>query len=163
MINLLKAAVISICFTAIAVGIIESLIPDDSYKPQLRLLTGAVLSLSLILPLTRMPKIELPELSAQNVTVSVNEQLSRAAAASAKEDIEAFLRQFGIDKAKISVFTDIGADNCIVINKACLAVAAADIEKASSAARAAENTLGYDVEVEELPPESDEEKGRSNA
>lgn len=148
--DILKSCILSVCFAAVAVGIIEALLPSGSFKRQMRLLTGALLIISLLTPLKLMQNISLPDFSANIGEYSPNEQLQSAAAASAKEQLSAILRQYEIDTAKITVYTNIGADNCIELTKAVVAVDKIDIDKASRAAKAAESVMGITVEIEEL-------------
>lgn len=148
--DILKSCILSVCFAAVAVGIIEALLPSGSFKRQMRLLTGALLIISLLTPLKLMQNISLPDFSANIGEYSPNEQLQSAAAASAKEQLSAILRQYEIDTAKITVYTNIGADNCIELTKAVVAVDKNDIDKASRAAKAAESAMGITVEIEEL-------------
>ena len=148
--DILKSCILSVCFAAVAVGIIEALLPSGSFKRQMRLLTGALLIISLLTPLKLMQNISLPDFSANIGEYSPNEQLQSAAAASAKEQLSAILRQYEIDSAKITVYTNIGADNCIELTKAVVAVEKSNIDKASRAAKAAESVMGVTVEIEEL-------------
>ena len=148
--DILKSCILSVCFAAVAVGIIEALLPSGSFKRQMRLLTGALLIISLLTPLKLMQNISLPDFSANIGEYSPNEQLQSAAAASAKEQLSAILRQYEIDSAKITVYTNIGADNCIELTKAVVAVEKSNIDKASRAAKAAESVMGITVEIEEL-------------
>ncbi|MGN0113822.1 MAG: stage III sporulation protein AF [Acutalibacteraceae bacterium] len=148
--DILKSCILSVCFAAVAVGIIEALLPSGSFKRQMRLLTGALLIISLLTPLKLMQNISLPDFSASAGEYSPNEQLQSAAAASAKEQLSAILRQYEIDTAKITVYTNIGTDNCIELTKAVVAVESSDIDKASRAAKAAESAMGITVEIEEL-------------
>ena len=148
--DIIKSCILSVCFAAVAVGIIEALLPSGSFKRQMRLLTGALLIISLLTPLKLMQNISLPDFSANIGEYSPNEQLQSAAAASAKEQLSAILRQYEIDSAKITVYTNIGADNCIELTKAVVAVEKSNIDKASRAAKAAESVMGVTVEIEEL-------------
>ena len=148
--DILKSCILSVCFAAVAVGIIEAMLPSGSFKRQMRLLTGALLIISLLTPLKLMQNISPPEFSAKSEEYSPNEQLQSAAASSAKEQISAILRQYEIEHAKITVYTNIGADNCIELTKAVVAVNKSDIDKASRAAKSAENTMGVAVEIEDL-------------
>lgn len=148
--DILKSCVLSVCFAAVAVGIIEALLPSGAFKRQMRLLTGALLIISLLTPLKLMQSVSLPDFSASISEYSPNEHLQSAAAASAKEQLCEFLRQYEIESAKITVYTNIGADNCIELTKAVAAVHKSDINKAESAATAAENAMNITVEIEEL-------------
>lgn len=148
--DILKSCVLSICFTAAAVGIIEALLPSGTFKRQMRLITGALLIISLLTPLKLLQNASLPDFSADTDAFSPNEQLQSAAAASVKEQLSQVLRQYEIDSAKITVYTDIGADNCIELSKVTAAVNKSDIDKASHAAKAAESIMGVTVEIEEL-------------
>ena len=148
--DIIKSCILSVCFAAVAVGIIEALLPSGSFKRQMRLLTGALLIISLLTPLKLMQNISLPDFSANIGEYSPNEQLQSAAAASAKEQLSAILRQYEIESAKITVYTNIGADNCIELTKAVVAVEKSNIDKASRAAKAAESVMGVTVEIEEL-------------
>lgn len=148
--DIIKSCILSVCFAAVAVGIIEALLPSGSFKRQMRLLTGALLIISLLTPLKLMQNISLPDFSANIGEYSPNEQLQSAAAASAKEQLSAILRQYEIESAKITVYTNIGTDNCIELTKAVVAVEKSNIDKASRAAKAAESVMGITVEIEEL-------------
>ncbi len=137
----------SVCFTAIAVGIIEMLIPKESFKPQMRLITGAVLIISMLVPMYSISKLEIPDIDSQTISVDVNDSLASAAAASIKQEISSDLADNGINTAKIIVYTDIGKDNSIIINKAEILVGKNDIDKASTAAKVSEQRLQVNVEV----------------
>lgn len=148
--DILKSCVLSVCFAAAAVGIIEALLPSGTFRRQMRLLTGALLIISLLTPIKLMQNVSLPDFSANISEYSPNVRLQSAAAASAKEQIGAVFRQYEIKSAKITVYTNIGADNCIELTKAVVAVDKTDIDKASKAAKAAQNAIGFTVEIEEL-------------
>ena len=70
--EILKTAVISVCITSIAVGIIESVLPNNSHKRQLRLLTGAVIILSIISPFSKAGDLDFPNYSSETVAVSLS-------------------------------------------------------------------------------------------
>ena len=116
--EILKTAVISVCITSIAVGIIESVLPNNSHKRQLRLLTGAVIILSIISPFSKAGDLNYPNYSSETVAVDINESLQNIVAVSAKNEISEILKTNGINNAKIIVCTDIDDKNCIVINNA---------------------------------------------
>ncbi len=151
--NILKSAVISICFCSVAVGIIEMLLPDNSYRNRIRLLTGAVLMISMLTPFFSLSKLEMPEFSDSIVDFEVNESLEKAAAMSVSSAVDDILQKHGVQNAKISIFTDRNADNSININKAVIAVEKSMIANASAAAKEASDKLETRVEVEELSGE----------
>ena len=109
--------------------------------------------LSLALPQGRL-SLTAEQLNTQLDTVQTPaaraQLLQSAAAASAKEQLSAILRQYEIESAKITVYTNIGTDNCIELTKAVVAVEKSNIDKASRAAKAAESVMGITVEIEEL-------------
>ena len=55
--DIIKSCILSVCFAAVAVGIIEALLPSGSFKRQMRLITGALLIISLLTPLKLMQNI----------------------------------------------------------------------------------------------------------
>ncbi len=146
--NGLKEAVLAICFCAIAVGVIEMLIPKNKYKAQMRLITGTVLMLSLLTPF--ISGIDLDLQPAQGKAVLDSEILEKSAAASAKEQIRVILYDHDITYAKIVINTDTNADNRIVINEAQLFLNKGDIDRAVFAAKEIEEQLGIKTVIGEL-------------
>ena len=151
--NILKSAVITICFCSVAVGIIEMLLPDNSYRNRIRLLTGAVLMISMLTPFFSLLKLEMPEFSDSIVDFEVNESLEKAAAMSVSSAVDDILQKHGVQNAKISIYTDRNADNSININKAVISVEKSMIANAGTAAKEASEKLETRVEVEELSGE----------
>lgn len=146
--NMVKSAVISICFTAVAIGIIEAIAPRNAHSRQLRLLTGAILLLSLLTPLLSLSKtdIKLPDFT--QYSVNDESSLSKACALAAKSDIAQILSANGIKSAKIKIITDITEQGGINLNKAVITVSSADYENALKAAEYIKGGIVSDVSVE---------------
>ena len=146
--NLIKSAVISICFTAVAIGIIEAIAPKNTHTRQLRLLTGAILLLSLLTPLLSLSKAELKIPDFTQYSISDENALSSAAALAAKTDISQILSANGVKSAKIKIITDITEQGGINLNKAVITVLPADYENAVKSAEYIKNGIVSDVCVE---------------
>lgn len=146
--NYVKTAVISICFTAVVIGIIEAIAPKNANSRQLKLMSGAILLLSLLTPFLSLSKADIKIPDFTQYSVNDTSSLQSAAAKSAKTDIAEILSANGIKSAKIKIITDITEQGGINLSKAIITVSDADYENAVKAAEYIKSGIVSDVSVE---------------
>lgn len=147
--NALKDSILSICFIIIAVGVIEMLVPFGNFKPQMKLITGAVLVISIVSPFLNSENFNF-DFDKFNYSVTdsgVTDSLQMGAAISIKESISEIIKKYGVTKAKIKISMDNTTDNSIVINKALILFLEKDIDKTDKLCDEIESRLGIDVEI----------------
>ena len=146
--NALKESILSICFVIIAIGVIEMLIPAGSFKPQMKLITGVVLIISILSPFLGRSNIDFEKFEYNIVTENnISDSLQRGAAIAIKDAISELINKYGISKAKIKITMDKTTDNSIVINKALILFLEKDIDKTDKLCKEIEEKLGIDVEI----------------
>lgn len=148
--NTLKEIVISLIFSAVAVGLCELLIPKNSFKNQMRMITGAVLLISMISPFLsgfNMPEFDFSDFS---VVYSIEENAKRSVAYAAKNEITDIILKNGIDKAKIIVNTGFDENKSIIIDSVIILFDKKDKAKTQTVADEVKDILNVKTEVGEL-------------
>lgn len=111
--NDIKSITISIVFTAVVIGIIELLLPKNQFKNQMRLITGTIILLSLISPLTYDFKdLNLNIIDYNNENLNY-ENSEKAVASSLNYEINVILDENGIENGKVIIET--GLENSSII------------------------------------------------
>ena len=111
--NDIKSITISIVVTAVVIGIIELLLPKNQFKNQMRLITGTIILLSLISPLTYDFKdlnLNIIDYNNENLNYENNE---KAVASSLNYEINEILDENGIENGKVIIET--GLENSSII------------------------------------------------
>ncbi|MBQ2676606.1 MAG: stage III sporulation protein AF [Clostridia bacterium] len=153
--NLLKEAVMSICITAVCVGVIEMLLPKGSFRAPMKLLTGTVLIISLITPILNPPDIqfdvdaEYSNLYKTELYDKSLESLMQNSAVLIKQNISGIIYQNGISSAKIKIIMDKDHESRIVIKGAEIYLNKSDMDRADKLIREIKGQTGIDVRVEE--------------
>lgn len=145
--ELLKASISSISILTITICIVEMLLPSNSYRKQIGLITGAVLVLTMIIPLCCLSGVSIPQIDYELVDSDISASLEKAAAEAMKNEISAELENMKINNAKIRVFTNINSDRCIIINKAEVCVDNEQIEATKKAMQTLEAELKIPIAV----------------
>lgn len=110
-----KNVVVSLIFTTIAISICELLVPKDSYKNQMRLITGTVLILSLVSPFINGICFDEIDFSISSSEVDVTYETEKAVAMSLNNDIQEILTENGITNGKIIINTDFDKQGSIIV------------------------------------------------
>lgn len=147
--NQLKEIILSICFAAVAVGVIEMLAPQNNFKNPIRLVTGVVLILSIASPFFKPIDFDFEDFTL-NQSYNVTQSLEKSVAMSAKESISQILSEEGIYKARIIINMDRNADNCIEIKGAEILFLKNDLQRAENVVIKIENQTGIDIFMGEL-------------
>ena len=148
--NTLKDIVISLIFSAVAVGLCELLIPKNSFKNQMRMITGAVLLISMISPFLSgfiMPVFDFSDFS---VDYSAEENAERSVAYAAKNEIADIILKNGVNKAKITVNTGFDENKSIIIDSVIILFDKKDKAKIKTVAAEIKDKLKVKTEVGEL-------------
>lgn len=140
-------AISTLIFAAMAMGLIESLLPPDSLKNRLKIITGAVMILSVLSSILSLRGEKLPDINDFEPYTGAP-ALQKAAANCTAADIRDIFTKYGVKTDKITVYTDKTDDGRIVIIKAYVSVHDADVTAANSAATAARDALGITVTLE---------------
>lgn len=147
--NGLKETIISLIFSLVAVGLCELLIPDNSFKNQIRLITGAVIIICMISPFVNGFEIKEFDFSSFENEYDIAGQAERSVAFAAKNEIEDILRENQIETAKITITTDKDENNSIIIDSVVIYFDEKDKSKESYLSNLIENKLGIETEVGE--------------
>ena len=111
--NYIKSITISIVVTAVVIGIIELLLPKNQFKNQMRLITGTIILLSLISPLTYDFKdLNLNVIDYNNEILNY-ENNEKAVASSLNYEINVILGENGMENGKVIIET--GLENSSII------------------------------------------------
>ena len=148
--NTVREVVISLIYSTISVGLCELLVPKNSYKNQIRLITGTVLIISMLSPLISdfgLKSIEIPHFN-NNYEVSAN--VSRSVAYALKNELEEIVCNNGVDKAKIIIQTGKDENNSIIIDSVVILFDKKDKEVSHTIAKQVENKLNVKIQVGEL-------------
>lgn len=148
--NTLKEIVISLIFSAVAVGLCELLIPKNSFKNQMRMITGAVLLISMISPFLGGFTIPDFELSDFETDYNIEESAERSVAYSAKNEIADILYENDIENAKIIVNTGFDENKSIIIDSVVILFDKKDKAKTQTVTEQVKTNLNVKTEVGEL-------------
>lgn len=146
----LKEIVISLIFSAVAVGLCELLIPKNSFKNQMRMITGAVLLISMISPFLSGFNMPVFDFSDFSVDYSVEENAERSVAYAAKNEIADIILKNGVDKAKITVNTGFDENQSIIIDYVIILFDKKDKAKTNTIAAEIKDKLKVKTEVGEF-------------
>lgn len=128
------------------IGLIEMLLPARAFKPQLQLITGAVLIITII---SQIALIKIPEYQPINTgNASGNQLLLENCAISVKTKVESILKEHNVTDGKIIVDVDIAENNSIDI-KSITIKSTADRDTLKNAAANIEQTLDIPVDIGE--------------
>ncbi len=115
--NEIKSLVISLIFTAIAISVCELLVPKESYKNQMRLITGTILIISLISPFVSKINFDDYKIDFNIEDVVITNETERAVATSLSNDIQSFLYENNVEQGKIIIETDYDDNSSIIIDQ----------------------------------------------
>ena len=148
--NSLKETVITLIFSAVAVGLCELLIPKNSFKNQIRIITGAVLLISMLSPF--LGGFEIPEFNPSDFNADYNakENAERSIAYAAKNEIADIIIENGIEKAKIIINTGLDENNSINIESAVILLDREGLTKSDLITSEIQNSLNTKIQVGEL-------------
>lgn len=146
----IKSLVVSLIFTAIAISICELLVPKDSYKNQMRLITGTVLILSLISPFVSGIKIDDINLNAPTNDVEITYSTERAVATSINSDIQDILLDNDVKEGKVIIKTDFDEQGCIIIEQVIILFEEKDKMKSNTILEEFNRKHDFEIEVGDL-------------
>lgn len=148
--NEIKSLVISLIFTTIAISICELLVPKDSYKNQIRLITGTVMLLSLISPFASGINFDKIDFDISYKDVVISSETEKAVAMSINNDIQEILFKNGINEGKIIIETDFDDQGSIIINKVYILFEEKDKIKSDLISIKLEQIYDFEIEFGDL-------------
>jgi hypothetical protein len=118
----LKEITLSICCLCIVVALIDILIPQNSYKTSLKLLTGAVILFTVLTPFGGdfsliKTDYHFRQLDIDEITGNINERIAKAASDKAGAEIESIMKKHNAE-GEIKIFADITEQGSINIERA---------------------------------------------
>ena len=146
----IKEIVVSVVFTSVAIGLCELLVPDNSYKNTIRLITGAVMLISIITPLTKDFEFENIDFSSNSINIDVSGATEKSVALATKNEITDVLKENNIEKAKIIITTGCDENSSIIVDKACILFDKKDKSNYKEISSIIFNRIGIKVECGEL-------------
>lgn len=148
--NTLKEITVSLIFCSVAIGLCELLVPKESFKNQMRLITGCVFLICILSPFVN--GIELPEydFSDLNTEFDITESAERSVAFAAKNEISELLKEYNIENASISITTGLDKNNSIILESVIILFDEKDKSVSEKIIRQAEDKLNLKVQAGEL-------------
>ena len=144
----------AICFVAVAVSIVEMLIPNGKTEKIMRLVLGCFMLLAIMLPLKNglsgiAPKFKKhdPLTDYSEFSKNIQDQSVNSIKSSLNSIIENSLKEKKIVVKKVDIFMDTNKDNCISIKKIKVFLKKNDENKISAAKEILEKKLGLPTEV----------------
>lgn len=111
----IKEAVISLAFSAISIGLCELLIPKNSFKNQMRLITGVVLFISMISPFVYGIDLADFDFSFDIDNYDYSNVSEKSVAYAAKNEIVEILEANNVTNGKITINTGLDKNKSIII------------------------------------------------
>ncbi len=112
--NDIKSIVISIIFCIFTISLCELLVPKNSYKNQMRLITGAILLITMLSPF--LNGVSFNDFDIKENSYDINRITEKSVALGYKTKIFEVLKKKEIENAKISINTEIDQNNSIKVN-----------------------------------------------
>lgn len=146
----IKEAVISLIFSAVAIGLCELLIPKTSCKNQIRLITSVVLLISMISPFINGFEIPEFDLKSSESNVDYYESAEKSVAYAAKNEISEILSENNIEDAKIIINTGFDENNSIILDSVIILFDKKDKANINVITSQVKDKLKVNVEVGDL-------------
>lgn len=144
----------ALCILILIATVLQYIIPSGVMERSMRLVLGGFVVLGLIVPITQLVKNADWEFQIQEDSISADEYLEQANTQIlklAQNNVEALisetLQKMNISAKKITVKMDSDKDNCIVIEKAVVALALTDAERMAETEEKLWSVLGIKAEV----------------
>lgn len=139
-----------ICFVAIALSIMDMLIPSEKMEKIIKLVLGCFLLLAIIMPLKKLSTLKINLNSRKSIDYSsFKESIKNQSMDAIKGRVERIIReklaQENIVLKKSEIFMDTNKDNCISINKIQVYILSKD--KTALTKKILEDSLGIQIEV----------------
>lgn len=142
-----KGLIISLIFCVITISICELLIPKNTYKKQMRLVTGSILLITMISPF--LSGIDLSEFNFDNnAEYDVSGISHKTVAYAYKTEIFEILERNDIDNTKITINTATDENNSIIVESAIILFDKTDKSKIENIKNSIKETLDISVETE---------------
>lgn len=145
-----KEAVISLAFSAIAIGICELLIPKNSFKNQMRLITGIVLFISMLSPFVYGIDVSEFDFDFNINNYDYSNVTEKSVAYAAKNEIVEILELNNVTNGKITVNTGLDKNKSIIIDSVIILFDKKDKAISKSVQSQVSNKLKVNVEIGEL-------------
>lgn len=132
MIELLRQMILSVTAASLFGAVVLAMVPDGAMKEVLRMGTGLLLIVSLVLPLQRytphtigdfLPRLERQTARSQDTTDLIRQEILREVVVEAAQNIEQMAQSRQLS-CKAQVMAQIQEDNQVVIQRVCLQRAA---------------------------------------
>jgi len=153
----LKDFVLSVCFAAVAISVIDMLMPSGKMKGVMKTVTGAFFLLTVLMPVTSGISIGTEDVYIEKSSYEQIDSLYSAVMdrleTGTREHIEAEIAkiatELGITQIKIEINMDRTQDRRISINKADIYIGKEELEKAGLLEEKVRKELGIDIFVQD--------------
>ena len=148
---------LSLCFAAVAAGVLTMIIPNGSAARVMRILLACFVLCIIITPFTGKVSlgVELPEISSPPTEAfsRLNEvlfnQMAESAADALKPQLEQCVRQCNVEEAEIKLILNRGEDGRIEVQGVQIMVSKEDMDSAGRIRSFVKSQLGLDATVME--------------
>ncbi|MBQ7129361.1 MAG: stage III sporulation protein AF [Clostridia bacterium] len=140
-----KGIVLSLVFCVFTISLCELLIPKNSYKNQMRLITGAVLIITMLSPF--IGGIRLDDFEFNNQLNDISGVTEKTLAYGYKTEIFEILKDNDIDNAKITISIKTDENNSINVSNVIILFDKKDKDKIGKIKQATKERLKLNVET----------------